>query len=52
MEGKSSTQNAEIEQFSSICQLMILSDVSEIVPCSDCENFSLRGYSKFAVERD
>ena len=39
MEGKSSTQNAEIEGFSKHFCHMMMSDVKKSVRCSDRENF-------------
>ena len=48
MEGKLSTQNAEIIRFGQL----IMSDVSEKVRCSDRENFSSPNFRRFAVECD
>ena len=51
MEGKSSSQNAEIEHFLSFCQL-IMSDVGESVRCSDREIFLTPKFSRFPAECD
>ena len=53
MEGKSSTQNAEIERFLRVCQLkMSIMWKCPMFDGSDGKNLLSPHYSKFAVEYD